>query len=368
MIDIGKILKRAWYILWNYKILWIFGIVLAITAGGGRASSNAGGSGSGYQFNAPSNLNVNQGQFFPKLNDWFQQNVYPFFTHPNQHVSTFIWIGVGLLLFILVVGVITSILRYVSETAVIRMVDEYEQTESKVGFRQGWKLGWSRRAFRLWVIDLIIGLPAFVFLLVVGLVGLAIYLSVRTGSGLAAASVVASIGCAFIFFLAFIIWLVVLSFLRVFFARVVVLEDAGIGEAFRGGWQMFKRNWKSAALMWLVMIGIGIGIGLASFLLFILLIPVFILTAIVGVLVAGIPGLIAFGISSIFGNIPIAVIIAIVVGLPFFFTVLFSPLILVSGWEMIFNSCAWTLTYREMKVLESLNNNASPAAAPTVIA
>ena len=33
MIDIGKILKRAWHILWNYRILWIFGILLAITPG-----------------------------------------------------------------------------------------------------------------------------------------------------------------------------------------------------------------------------------------------------------------------------------------------------------------------------------------------
>ena len=35
MIDFGKILKRAWHILWNYRILWIFGILLAITTGGG---------------------------------------------------------------------------------------------------------------------------------------------------------------------------------------------------------------------------------------------------------------------------------------------------------------------------------------------
>ncbi len=34
MINIGKILKRAWHILWNYRVLWIFGILLAITAGG----------------------------------------------------------------------------------------------------------------------------------------------------------------------------------------------------------------------------------------------------------------------------------------------------------------------------------------------
>ena len=41
MIDIGKILKHAWYILRNNKILWIFGILLAITSFGRGAGSNS---------------------------------------------------------------------------------------------------------------------------------------------------------------------------------------------------------------------------------------------------------------------------------------------------------------------------------------
>ena len=46
-IDFGKILKRAWHVLWNYKILWIFGILLALTASRGNSSI---GSGSGWRF------------------------------------------------------------------------------------------------------------------------------------------------------------------------------------------------------------------------------------------------------------------------------------------------------------------------------
>ena len=42
MIDIKSILKRSWKILWNYKVLWIFGILLALTAGGNAGSSNSG--------------------------------------------------------------------------------------------------------------------------------------------------------------------------------------------------------------------------------------------------------------------------------------------------------------------------------------
>ena len=33
-MDTMKILKRAWYILWNYRTLWVFGFLLALTVGG----------------------------------------------------------------------------------------------------------------------------------------------------------------------------------------------------------------------------------------------------------------------------------------------------------------------------------------------
>ncbi len=41
-MDPIKILKRAWYILWSYRALWVFGLVLALAAGSstGRGSNN----------------------------------------------------------------------------------------------------------------------------------------------------------------------------------------------------------------------------------------------------------------------------------------------------------------------------------------
>jgi len=361
MIDIGKILKRAWHILWNYKALWIFGILLALTAGGFRASGNA-GSGSGYKFNGPSNYNPNYkpGPFWTSVNDWFQQNIVPLFTHPDQHIATFIWIGVGLLLFILVVGIIAAILRYVSEAAVVRMVDDYEQTGTKTSFKQGWRLGWSRRAFRLWLIDLIISLPAIVFLLLVGLLGLGIYFSVKNGVGSALAISIAAIGCTFLFIFVFIVLMVFLGLLRPFFARVAVLENVGVGAAFQRGWQMVRRNWKSAALLWLVMIGLWIGSWLATIIVLIILIPVFIITGIAGLVVAVIPGLAAFGVTSLFASGPLTWIIAALVALPFFLLVLLSPLVLIGGWVQVYTSSVWTLAYREMKTLENLMVNLNP--------
>jgi hypothetical protein len=363
MIDIGKILKRAWHILWNYKVLWIFGILLAITAGGG-----GGNGGSGYQFSAPGNgqpYNFEQYQHYPtgpeweQFKTWIRQDVVPFFEHPDRYVTTIIWVSVGFLAFLIVLSVIFAFVRYVSETAVLRMVDGYEQTGTKVTFKEGWKLGWSRRAFRLWVIDLIIGIPAFIFVaLLLGLGILFFFNAVNGQTHWAAAGMIAAIGGAFVIFMAFILLMVFLRLLRQFFARSAALEDTRVIESFRHGWATFKHNWKSGLLMWLVMLGIGIGFGLASMIVFFLLIPVYIILLIPALLVAAVPGLIAFGIASLFTGPILAGIIGGIVAMPFFFVMLFSPLALLSALYTIFESSVWTLTYREMKALETMQHPA----------
>jgi hypothetical protein len=358
MIDIGKILKRAWQIVWNYKVLWIFGILLALSAGGG-----AGNSGSGYRFSAPNGYNGNNGYNpgyqpgpeWEQFSSWFEQNVTPLFQNPSEHVATFIWIGVVFLLVVLIFSVVGTFVRYASEAAVLRMVDDYEQTGTKVSFKQGWKLGWSRRAFRMWLIDLIIGLPAFLLVAVIAGLGVLFFVSmVRGDSREAVVGSVAAIGCFFLFFFVFIILMVFLSLLRQFFVRAAALEEKRVGDSFRRGWAMFKGNWKSALLMWLVMLGIGIGFGVASMILVFLFIPVYLILLLPAVIVAAIPGGIAFGIASIFASPIVAGIVAVLVALPFFMLVILAPLTLVGGLYRIFESSIWTLTFREMKALESL--------------
>ena len=81
-------------------------------------------------------------------------------------------------------------------------------------------------------------------------------------------------------------------------------------------------------------------------------------------MLAAIPGGIAFGISSIFASGPLVWIIAALVALPFFFTLLFSPLILFSGWAQVYGSSIWTLAYREMKALETLSRPDASLTTP----
>jgi hypothetical protein len=241
-------------------------------------------------------------------------------------------------------------------------VDEYEQSGVKVGFRQGWKYGWSREAWRLFLINFVVHIPALVLFAILGLVGWWIASAALNGVQSALiTSLIAGIGLAFIAILVTVILMVVLYLLRDFAWRMAVLEGTGAMESLRLATALVKRNWKSAGLMWLVMIGIKIAWGIAFLILVIPLLIVSIVTALGGLIVAVVPSLMTAGIASL-----LAVpsywpwIFALVIGLPLFVTVAFSPILLVSGWGLTYQSSVWTLTYRELKALETI--------APVVVA
>jgi hypothetical protein len=350
MIKVDRILKQSWHILWSYRTLWIFGLLLALTAGGAGTNPN---------------FNLNDGKSTPgqtplvetpawaqPFSQWFQENVNPLIEHPENYVTTFIWIGMGLLLFFVVAGLLAALVRYPVETAIIRMVDNFEQTGTRPGFRAGWRLGWSRRAFRIWVIDLLTGLPFFVLMLIMMTLGLVIYASMTTGSQVTAIfGTLAAIGVFVLTLLVFLVLLVFLLLLRSLFIRAAALDNLGVIASLRSGWALFRSQWKNAGLIYLVMIGVSLAFGVVAMVLFFVLIPAYLVLLIPAGLIAALPALLAYGISSLFASGPLLWIITILAALPFFFVVVFSPLILVSGWYKIYESSVWTLTYREIKIV-----------------
>lgn len=368
MIDVGKVLKRSWNILWDYKTLWIFGFLLALTSSGG------GGNGSRYQFGRSEGgrepgFDLGQGgPAMENLNRWLQQNVMPLLEHPEQHIGTFIWVGILLFVLVVLISVLAALIRYPSETAVIRLVDEYEQTGAKMGFRQGWQLGWSRRAFRLWLIDLILSLPVILFALVVLGAGTLFFINIPDADSAALLPILGtSLLCIVPLGLVFVGLIVFLGLLRILFARAIALEGVGMGDSVRYGWALFKRNWKSIAVVWLAMVGIGILYGIASIIAFFVLIPAYIVLAIPAAIVAAMPGLIALAIASLFATSPLTWIIAALVALPFFFAIAFAPMILLSGWYMLYNANVWTLTYRELRHFEQAGTPPGETGTPPIV-
>jgi len=349
MFNISNNLKRSWQILWNYKVLWIFAFLLALTSGN---SSNGGSGGNGirYTFNGNNNRSMPQGQWQDWMNQaqtWITQNVDPLFATRTAALNTAIWIVVGVILLIIVVSLLFALVRYPAESAIIRMVDEHERTGQKLRFSEGWKLGWTRRAFRLWVIDLILSIPVILFVIIMlGGVFLTVF-GVASNHAQAIFPGVVFIIFAILFSLVFIALMVFLGLLRQFFARAALLEDTGVGESFSRGWQVFKQNAKNAFLMWLILLGIGFALGIGMVLVAFLLIPTYVIMAIPGAIVAAVPAAIAYGISSLFVSQVVTWIIAGVVAIPFLFAIVFSPLIFIGGLVQLFNSNNWTLSYRQ---------------------
>ena len=367
MIDVTKILKRAWNILWSYRALWIIGMILALTT----ASTLPNGNNSGWRENV---RDQQTGDPFPlptrqELQDAWEQmqqeiDWLPWRMHiSTQEWNTIVWVSIGLLVGLLALGVVSAVARYVAETATIRMVDEYERTGNKVSLRQGLRYGWSRTAWRLFLIELLIGLP--VFLLVLGglVIGVVIFfLVIGDNTLLSTAGIVALIGLVFLMIFLGVILGVVLNLLRDFFWRACAIEGVGVREAIRQGWSMVKLNWKSVGLMWLVMIAVRIGWTIALVIAFFLSLPVLVLTILAGLVVGGLPGLLVGLLSSLFLGGPLPWMVGVLFGLPFFLVVAFSPLLFFRGLGLVYSSTAWTLTYRELKAMPGLSIQGLPAA------
>ena len=145
------ILKKAWNNVINYRALWIFGMILAlVSTTAGSAWIWAPDDDDAYarkgitiqpldgesfwdaaerEFTKEINkANRELDELFRELNINAKADVVAFFT-------TLLAISVGLYL----IGLVA---RYVSRTALIRMVDRHQETGGKESVRQGFRLGW----------------------------------------------------------------------------------------------------------------------------------------------------------------------------------------------------------------------------------
>jgi hypothetical protein len=342
-MDHIKIIKRAFHITKIYRALWIFGLLLALTTGvNGNASGGGGGGGGGGGSNGNNFVPGPGGPFLPGSWEAISQAWIP--------------IAISLICIFLLLAVVLAIARYVSETAVITMVDRYEEAEEQVNFRQGWRLGWSRPAWRMFLIDLVVGIGTALGILLLGLIAVApllLWLTRNDTVGVIATITAIGLGVVFIFLVILIV--IVLSILSQFFRRACVLEDLGVVDSIRRGWRVARGRLGDSVVMALILFGIGLG-------WFILMIPVYILLALAGALVGGLPGLAAGFLTSLVSEGALPWIVGAAVGVPLFLLVFGLPALFLNGLLKVFASSSWTLTYREMLALE--NGSAELAVAP----
>jgi hypothetical protein len=379
-MDYGKVFKRSWHMVTRYRALWIFGIVLGLVTFSWEVAL-IGGLDNENQYPPKLTITTLEGETFHDAlermlraeRDKAQRELSialreldQLFTREMGRrflidvVTVLIVLGIAFV----VTLIVTKFARYVSEAALIRMVGNYEDTGERRGVWQGLRLGLSRTAWRLFVIDLVIDIPLILAILalfalaftplVFGLrssaPGTLITTSLLSGGLLAAVVALAMLAS------------LLLSVLKRFFRQACALEDLGPIASIRRGWAVVRHRPADVLVMWLIMMGIALGWGILIALSFLVLFPLLILFIFVGGVAGALPAYLIFLLSSLFVDGALPILLAIIVGLPIFILVMLTPWWCLGGLMEVFSSSAWTLTYRELRTL----GDAQPAQVPAM--
>ncbi len=271
-MDFGELLSRAWDILWNNKFLVLLGVLVAL---------GSGSVGSG-NFNVPGNGGPSGGQQPFAGPEEFQEFDFDEYGVSQDELEdifsalgAFFALGaaavVALICVAIVVGIALWVAGLIARGGLIAGVDQIE-TVGASSFGQAWNAGW-QKGWRLFGIGLIPAIPGIVLALVVLAFGMAYYFE---GRGLDETTLAAA-GSGMFVVVGTTVCLVtivslVLELLRGLANRACILEDTGVFESYRRGWEVLRENLGQGVILALIQIGIQIGLFLLLF------IPTFIMS------------------------------------------------------------------------------------------
>lgn len=221
-MDFGYVLRRAWQIIWKFKILWIFGILASC----GQATGS-GGSNSGYRYSIEdTNLSPRIEQFFNQLDPTI--------------VALLIALGIIVALALIVISIL---LGTVGRVGLIRGTMKAEQGAERLTFGELWREGLAY-FWRVFGLNLLIGLIIFLAILAILIVG-----------------VVLTVGTLGLFILCLlpiiclvipVMWAVSIVIEQANVALVV--ENLGITDAIKRGWQVVWGNLGTMIVMGLILV------------------------------------------------------------------------------------------------------------------
>ncbi len=334
-MNIGRIVSRAWHVTWRHKVLWIFGIVLALCGAGASGMPRF-----QYTFNQ-SDLDLfrhrlpNPPWFYRGPGTLGDPNLWNWGTLAGGAIV----IGLIVLVVMLVITIVSAMVRYTSTGALVQMVDEIEETDETT-FKAGVGAGW-KNLLKLFAIDFLLGLVGLFFALVLGVVAaLGIVLAIGPALALSSAgalrvlaviwAVVAGLGILAVLIVLSLAINAPIAIIREFAYRFTVLDGANVFDAIGRASRLLRSRPRSSLLVWLVLVGFSLALGL-------LLVPPTMMIMMAAV--AGVWGLLRIVTSqALLGLIvaaPIMLLVILLVGL-------------VSGIFVVFGSTIWTLAYREL--------------------
>jgi hypothetical protein len=321
------LLKQAGLIAWRYRALWIFGFLLALCGGGG-------GGGGGNSFRFPSGGSEGGFEDTPTI--------------PDIDPQVVVALVVGFICLVLLLVILGVIVRAVTRTALIRMVNQIVLTE-RVTVAEGWRLGWSGAAWRLFLVGLLINIPLFILSFGLILLALSPLLLIITQE---LAWIIIGISLTVLAVLFVILLLVAISaivtpLLELAWRRTV-LAGQGVTASISDTLSLIKRHFKDIFIMWLLLFVVGLGWVIVALL-------VALISVLAALVVGGLPALLVYLISG-------STIGAAVAGVPLALLVIILINSFVTGLYLIFQSAVWTLTYLEIQ----RRTDEPPSPTPTV--
>ncbi len=230
-MDYGYILQRAWKITWRYRVLWLFGLL------------------SGLRYSSQSTINTKH-----TLPPDIQRRIVEFTSSPH-----FVLIVVALSLLALLIGLALALLNALGQAALVDQVNRIEDGDRPaVGL--GWEAG-RRHAWRVFLITLLLGLPALVTMMT-GLIPLFLNLfSSGVFAGTASRTAPSTLFACFFPSLCLSLLLVIpLSIIRPLAVRACVLEDRSVWQSLTRGWEVLRVDLGWIVLFCLLLLGIGIAL------------------------------------------------------------------------------------------------------------
>ncbi len=247
-MDYSKIITRSWEILKNNKWLLLLGFLASL----------GGGSGGKFNFNVPSG--GSGGRSNP-----------PDFGRLEEYAAEFVVLLALLCGALLLLAIIFWILRLIGEAGLISSVLQLESKETKLGWREGLTLGWSHIKSMIGL-SLLRAAPTILFVLfpVIVIGSLALAFADNNKSALPMLAV-----CIFPLICLGVIIQFVLQFIYPFAQRSIIIEENGVIDGIRHGWEVLKGNIGEIFLLAIIFAVIGFAFGIVTF---IVLLPIIFLT------------------------------------------------------------------------------------------
>ncbi|WKZ37213.1 MAG: hypothetical protein QY332_04635 [Anaerolineales bacterium] len=230
--NLGEVLTRAWQIIWKHKILWVFGVFAVFASGGG--GGGGGGGGSSYQTGS---------EDFPFSTSEMERG----FQQVGQFLEQNLWIILVAVVFIILLSLLFYALGIMGRIGLIQGAYKVEKGAEHLAFAELWSESMPY-FWRIFGLNFLIGLAVAVLLVPLVLFG------------------VITAGVGFLCILPLICILIPISWVVMVILEqaqaAIVVENLGMWEGFKRGWEIVKTNAVNFIILGLVLFVGGAVIGI----------------------------------------------------------------------------------------------------------